>query len=57
MDTQSMATVELTESELRVIKNALESFLTGFGHDEADVLHEIQHLLVKIKAVSQGVSS
>jgi hypothetical protein len=57
MDTQGMATVELTESELAVVKNALESFLTDFGHDEADVLQGIQRVLTKINTVAQGVSS
>jgi hypothetical protein len=56
MDTQSTISVDLTESELAIVKNALEAFLTDFGHDEADVLHEIHLALAKINAVAQGVS-
>jgi hypothetical protein len=43
-----MHTIELTEEELRVIRNALQSFLEDFGHDEADVLREIKQVLAKL---------
>jgi hypothetical protein len=43
-----MHTIELTEEELRVVRNALQSFLEDFGHDEADILREIKQVLAKL---------
>jgi hypothetical protein len=43
-----MHTIELTEEELRVIRNALHAFLEDFGHDEADVLRSIKQVLAKL---------
>jgi hypothetical protein len=43
-----MHTIELTEEELRLVRNALQSFLEDFGHDEADVLRQIKQVLAKL---------
>jgi hypothetical protein len=43
-----MHTIELTEEELRLVRNALQSFLEDFGHDEADVLRSIKSILAKL---------
>jgi hypothetical protein len=43
-----MHTIELTEEELRIVRNALQSFLEDFGHDEADVLRSIKQVLAKL---------
>jgi hypothetical protein len=43
-----MHTIELTEEELRIVRNALQSFLEDFGHDEADVLRAIKSVLAKL---------
>ena len=43
-----MHTIELTEDELRLVRNALQSFLEDFGHDEADVLRSIKRVLGKL---------
>jgi hypothetical protein len=43
-----MHTIELTEEELRLVRNALQSFLEDFGHDEADVLRSIKRVLAKL---------
>jgi hypothetical protein len=48
--------VPLTASELRLIRSALLSFVTDFGHDEADVLHAAQHLLAKLADLSVDAS-
>ena len=37
-----MQTIELTDDELKIIHNALRSYLDDFGHDEADLLREIK---------------
>ena len=43
-----MHTIELTEEELRMVHQALRSYLDDFGHNEADVLRAIKALLVKL---------
>ena len=41
-------TIELTNDELKLIRNALHSYLDDFGHEEADVLRAIKQLLEKL---------
>jgi len=41
-------TVELTNDELKLVRNALHSYLDDFGHEEADVLRAIKELLEKL---------
>jgi hypothetical protein len=43
-----MHTIELTDEELRIVRNALQSFLEDFGHNEADVLRSIKRVLAKL---------
>jgi len=43
-----MRTIELTDEELQLVRNALQSFLEDFGHDEADVLRSIKSVLAKL---------
>jgi hypothetical protein len=43
-----MATVELTDAELRIVRSALKAFRDDFGHNEADVVRQIQAVLAKI---------
>ena len=43
-----MHTIELTDEELRIVRNALQSFLEDFGHNEADVLRSIKGVLAKL---------
>jgi hypothetical protein len=43
-----MHTIELTDEELRIVRNALQSFLEDFGHDEADLLRSIKSVLAKL---------
>jgi len=45
-----MANVDLTDEELRLLRNALHAFLDDFGHEEADVVAQIQALLAKLPA-------
>jgi hypothetical protein len=46
-----VATIELTDEEVTLLRNALKSFLDDFGHEEADVVARIQALLAKLPAV------
>jgi hypothetical protein len=43
-----MHTIELTDEELRLVRNALQSFLEDFGHEEADLLRSIKQILAKL---------
>ena len=43
-----MHTIELTDEELRLLQNALHSYLDDFGHDEADVLRQLKQLIAKL---------
>jgi hypothetical protein len=43
-----MHTIELTDEEPQLVRNALQSFLEDFGHDEADVLRSIKSVLAKL---------
>lgn len=43
-----MHTIQLTEEELRLVRNALHSFLEDFGHDQADLLRSIKRILAKL---------
>jgi hypothetical protein len=40
--------IELTNNELKLVRNALHAYLDDFGHEEADVLREIKELLAKL---------
>jgi len=48
-----MITLELTDDEMVLLRNALHSFLTDFSHDEADVITRIQQLLHKVALAQQ----
>jgi hypothetical protein len=43
-----MNTIELTDDELRLLREALHAYLNDFGHEEADVLRRIKDLLAKL---------
>lgn len=43
-----MHMIELTDEELRIVQNALHSYLDDFGHEEADVLRTIKALIDKL---------
>ena len=45
-----MHTIELTDEELRLVREALKSFLEDFGHEEAYMLRQIKQLLAKLPA-------
>jgi len=44
----SMHTVELTDEELRIVREALRSYLDDFGHEEADILQLLKAILAKL---------
>ena len=45
-----MTTLELTADELKLVREALHSFLDDFGHEEMDVVQRVKELLAKLPA-------
>lgn len=43
-----MHSLELTEDELRLVREALRAFMDDFGHEEIDVVRSVQALLAKL---------
>jgi hypothetical protein len=43
-----MHTIELTPEELRLVREALRSFLDDFGHEEQDVVNAVRAVLAKL---------
>jgi hypothetical protein len=43
-----MHTVELSDDELRIVREALHSYLDDFGHEEADILQLLKAILAKL---------
>lgn len=40
--------IEVTDEELAIVLAALRSFLSDFGHDEADLVRAIKSLIAKL---------
>jgi hypothetical protein len=45
-----MKAIHLTDAELRMVRHAVHSYVTTFGHDEADVLTIAKSALGRIDA-------
>ena len=45
-----MHTIELTDEELRLVREAVHAFMDDFGHEEIDVVRALQALLAKLPA-------
>ena len=43
-----MHTIELNDEELKLLRNAVHSFMDDFGHEEVDVLRQLKALLAKL---------
>ena len=48
-----MHTIELTDEDLRILHQALHSYLDDFGHEEADLLRAIKALIAKLPQPSE----
>ena len=48
-----MNTVHLTDTELALTRNAMQSYLSTFGHDEADVRAQVRSVIAKLNAAEQ----
>lgn len=47
-----MNTIHLTDEELWLVRNAMQSYLRAFGHDEADMLQAIKRVVAKLTAAT-----
>jgi hypothetical protein len=45
-----MTTIELTDDELHLLREAVRAYLDDFGHEEADILRAVKQLLAKLQA-------
>ena len=45
-----MNVIHLTDSELEMARHALQSYLSAFGHDEAETVGEIRRVIAKLRA-------
>jgi hypothetical protein len=46
-----MVSIEFTHDELTLLRNALKSFMSDFGHKEHDVVSRLRELLHKVEPV------
>jgi hypothetical protein len=46
-------TIQLTDDELLLVRTALTAYLDDFGHEEADVLRAVKHVLAKLPPVEE----
>lgn len=54
MDRPTTVTVlELTDAELRLLRNALEVYESAFGHEEADLIAEIKAMRSRLDDVAE----
>ena len=45
--------MHLTDTELALTRNAMQSYLSTFGHDEADVRAQARSVIAKLNAAEQ----
>ncbi|HEV8688532.1 MAG TPA: hypothetical protein VGQ84_14715 [Gaiellaceae bacterium] len=43
-----MHTIELSDEELKLLRNAVHAYLNDFGHEEAETLRQIKQLMEKL---------
>ena len=43
-----MHVIELTDEQLRLVREALRAYLDDFGHEEADILQAVKAILAKL---------
>ena len=52
---QSAISIELTADELQLLRNALETYLSDFGHDNHDVVRRTHDVIAKLAAAASAV--
>ena len=52
---RSAISVELSADELQLLRNALETYLSDFGHENHDVVRRTHDMIAKLAAASASV--
>jgi len=52
---QSAISVEFTAEELQLLRNALETYLSDFGHENHDVVRRAHDMIAKLAAAAASV--
>ena len=45
-----MHTIELSDEELKLVQQALHAFRDDFGHEQEDIIREVEAVLAKLAA-------
>lgn len=51
-----MKTIHLTETDLALVRHAMQAYLTSFGHDEADVRVSIRQVIARLSMATDDQS-
>lgn len=52
---QPRTTLEVTAAERRLLQNALETYLSDFGHEDHDLIVAARHLIARLDEVQESV--
>lgn len=47
-----MKTIHLSESDLALVRHAMQGYLNSFGHDEADVRVSIKQVIARLSVAT-----
>jgi len=50
-------TIELTEAERRLVRNALETYLSDFGHENHDLIVATRQVIAKLAATDTATAA
>ena len=48
-----MKTVHLSDAELALVRNAMQTYLRSFGHNEADVVEDVKRVIAKLATATE----
>lgn len=57
MTAPGVVRIEFSTDEMRLLRSAVESFASEFGHDESDIRHAAQHLVAKLRQAAEPVTA
>lgn len=55
--TEAMVVLELTPAQRRLVENALQTYLSDFGHEDYDLIAETRAVLAKLQATMPAASA
>jgi hypothetical protein len=54
MTTSTAVPIRLTADEVRLLRNALATYIADFGHDEAEIQDAARELLARLSTATGG---